>query len=105
VPLTKLEEVQSLVIKARSRMLDIPLAVVRCDDILYTSGIALQNKRSFLLSQELRAGLITSLQACIAEVCSVGWDWYLMRDVPLTEETKPILRQIVAQHWGVETPV
>lgn len=98
VPLSKLTEVQVLVMRCSKRAEDLPLVTARCNDILMGIGVAQSNQAVKYLPQAMRDTLVQGLKACMYGVCDAAWDYYSTRDVPISEETIPLLRLVVAYH-------
>lgn len=43
--------------------------------------------------------LRSSVDSALSAVCSIAWDYYLDTDVPITDETIPLLQTIVRYHY------
>ena len=100
VPLSRLAEVQILVMRLRTRLTDIPIAASLCDDITGAITIAQSNKSVMNLSQRMRDILVTGLHDCLSAVCEAGWEYYSNHDVPISETTIPLLTILVSNHFN-----
>ena len=47
----------------------------------------------------MRDVLVQGVQNCLADVCDAAWDYYSNRDVPITDQTVPLLRIVVGYHF------
>lgn len=99
VPLAKLTEVQTLVTRCSKKVRELPLVTARCEDILIGIGVAQANQAIQYLPQSMRDVLIQGIQSCLSAICDVAWDYYSTCDVPISEETIPLLRTLVANHF------
>jgi len=99
VPLTKLSEVQTLVLRCKVRAEGVPMVQPICDDLLLAVNIAQQNKAVRYLSHDMRDSLVKGLHKCLGYVCEAAWEYYSDHDVPLADETFPLLRTVVEYHF------
>lgn len=74
------------------------MASTRCEDVLGGISIAQSNKAINYLPQSMRDTLVEGLQACLALICEAAWDYYRFEDVPINDQTIPLLRTIVSYH-------
>jgi hypothetical protein len=79
---------------------DLPMVSVKCEDILGAISIAQSNKCVQNLSQGMRDILTDALKTCLAGVSEEAWTYYSLHDVPITEETIPLLKTIVTYHYN-----
>lgn len=100
VPLSKLVEVQTLVMRCSKRATDLPLATARCNDVLMGISVAQANQAVMYLPQSMRDVLVQGIQACLSDVCAAAWEYYSQNDVPISDETMPLLRTVVAYHFA-----
>lgn len=92
-------ELQTLILRCRNRTEDIPTVVATCNDILMGIGVVVQNQAIQYLSQDMRDTFIQGVTQCLHAVCEEAWSWYMRNDVPITNETIPLLRTIVHSHF------
>ena len=100
VPVARLPEVQTLVTRVMLRLTDLPLAMVRCNDVIGAMDIAQRRKDMLNLTQRMRDIIVNGLHDCLDTVCDAGWDYYTEHDVPISEDTKPLLTTLVANHFN-----
>lgn len=100
VPVSKLAEVQLLVLRCRKRVADVPMAPTICDDVVMGISVVRNNQTIQFVPQDIRDTLIQGLQDCLAQVCAAAWSYYCDTDVPISDETIPLLRTIVAYHFN-----
>lgn len=72
----------------------------RCNDILMGISVAQANKAVRYLPQSMRDVLLQGTQACLSDICDVAWEYYSYTDVPVSQETIPLLRTLVATHFN-----
>ena len=75
----------------------------RCSDLLMGISVAQGNQAVLYLPQSMRDVLVQDRgylwQNCLADVCDAAWDYYSNRDVPITDQTVPLLRIVVGYHF------
>lgn len=101
VPVSKLTEVQTLIVGCRKRAVENPMLEARCDDILLGISAVQGGSSITYLPQSMRDVLLQGIQECLASVCSDAWDYYSVHDVPISNQTTPLLRTVVAYHYNV----
>lgn len=100
VPLTKLSEVQTLVMRCMKRSEDLPIVQARCNDLLMGISVAQGNQAVLYLPQSMRDVLVQGIQNCLSDICDAAWDYYSTRDVPMSDQTMPLLRIVVSYHFN-----
>lgn len=100
VPLSKLTEVQTLVMRCVKRSEDLPFVTARCNDILMGISVAQANQAVKHLPQSMRDVLVQGIQACLSDICEVVWEYYSTHDVIISDETIPLLRTVVSNHFN-----
>ena len=71
----------------------------RCSDLLMGISVAQGNQAVLYLPQSMLDVLVQGVQNCLADVCDAAWDYYSNRDVPITDQTVPLLRIVVGYHF------
>ena len=99
VPISKVAEVQTLVLRCMDRCRDLPLISTRCEDVLLAANLAQSNKSLMCLTNTMRDALVRGVRACLSGICEASWDYYMENDVMVTNETEPLLRTIVVYHY------
>lgn len=102
IPLSKLTEVQILVTRCAKRAPDLPFVTAKCSDLLMGISVARTNQAVRYLPQQMRDILTQGIQACMAEICDAAWEYYSTREVPISDETIPLLRVLVSYHFNKE---
>lgn len=76
-----------------------PFVTVRCSDLLMSIDAASKNKDVRYLPQAAKDVLVNGVQGCLDQICEEAWEYYLTRDVVISEETIPLLRTVVSHHY------
>lgn len=71
----------------------------RCSDLLMGISVTQGNQAVLYLPQSMRDVLVQGVQNCLADVCDAAWDYYSNRDVPIADQTVPLLRIVVGYHF------
>lgn len=78
--------------------MDLPVVQARCDDLLMGIGVIQDNRAVTHLPQSMRDVLVQGIQNCLADVCDAAWDYYSTEEIPITDQTFPLLRKVVSYH-------
>ena len=62
-------------------------------------SVAQGNQAVLYLSQSMRDVLVQGVQNCLSDICEAAWDYYSVRDIPMTDQTMPLLRIVVSYHF------
>lgn len=100
VPVVRLSEVQTLVTRVMLRMTEQQLVIVRCNDVVGAIDIAQRRKDMLNLTQRMRDIIVSGLHDCLDTVCDVAWDYYTEHDVPISDDTIPLLTSLVTNHFN-----
>lgn len=76
------------------------MAQVKCFDVLAAIGIARGNSAVLNLTQGMRTALTSGISEALAIVCGSAWDYYSFNEVPITDQTIPLLRTVVEHHFN-----
>lgn len=100
VPLSKLPEVQTLVMRCLKRSENLPMVQAKCNDLLMGISVAQANQSVVYLPQSMRDVLVQGIQSCLSDICDAAWAYYSVRDVEVTDQTIPLLRTVVYYHFN-----
>ena len=100
VPLSKLPEVQTLVMRCLKRSENLPMVQAKCTDLRMGISVAQANQSVVYLPQSMRDVLVQGIQSCLSDICDAAWAYYSVRDVEVTDQTMPLLRTVVYYHFN-----
>lgn len=98
VPMSKLQDLQTLVTRTMSRLKD-ETPKARLTDVVAGIMAAQTNTAVANLPAAMRDTLVAGIDEALSLICDLAWDYYTDNDVPEDEDSVPLLRTVVQYHY------